>query len=211
MISCKEMREADRRAIENIGIPGIVLMENAAIRVIENIDFHRFNSFLLICGVGNNGGDGLAIARHLFLRKKKVKVYILGDTNRGTDEFQINLNIIINLGVEMVIVDGNDTSSLTDDLKSYQVIIDSIFGIGLKREIHGLFEDVINHINYSGKYIISVDIPSGINGDTGEVMGVAIQADKTITFHHIKTGLTKAPLHTGEIIVEDIGIPHTHD
>lgn len=211
MISCKEMREADRRAIEDIGIPGIVLMENAAIRVIENIDFHRFNSFLLICGVGNNGGDGLAIARHLFLRKKKVKVYILGDTNRGTDEFQINLNIIINLGVDMVIVDGNDTSCLTKDLKSYEVVVDSIFGIGLKREIHGLIEEVINHTNYSGKYIISVDIPSGINGDTGEVMGVAIQADKTITFHHLKTGLTKAPLYTGEIIVEDIGIPYTHD
>lgn len=206
-ISCQEMKEIDSYAINIIGIPSIVLMENAAIKVLNNLDLN-LNYYTVICGIGNNGGDGLAVARHLILKNKKVKIYIVGNINNGTEDFNTNLNILKNLKADIIyVLDEKGLLTLREDLKISDITIDALFGIGLKRNIEGLYFNIINTINNDSKQIISIDIPSGIDGDTGKVMGIGVRAFKTITFHEIKKGLIDCE-YAGYIIVEDIGIPY---
>jgi len=207
-ISCQEMKEIDSYAINTVGIPSIVLMENAALKVINNIDLN-FNNFTVVCGRGNNGGDGLAVARHLIIKGKKVRIYIVGDIKNGTEDFNINLSILKNLKAEIInIKNEKELLQLKEDLSVSDTTIDALFGIGLKRNIEGLYFEVIKMINNESKQIISVDIPSGIDGDTGKPMGICVKADKTVTFHKMKKGLLNCGNYTGEIIVEDIGIPN---
>jgi NAD(P)H-hydrate epimerase len=208
IINCDEMKAMDSYAINNIGIPGIVLMENAAHRVLTNIDLDNTNSFTIVCGVGNNGGDGLAIARNLSLKYKEVNLFIIGDLNKGTQNFNTNLNILNNLGVKFThIATDEDLTQLKDSLNNSDLTIDAIFGIGITREVGGLFHKTIDTINKYSKQTLAVDIPSGLDGNTGNVLGISIKAYKTITFHHMKKGLLKNKDCTGEIVVEDIGIP----
>lgn len=208
-ISCQQMKAMDSYAINNIGIPSIVLMENAALKVVENIDLEKFNSFTIVCGVGNNGGDGLAVARHLILNGETVHLFIIGNLEKGTKNFNVNLNILKNLDVEFVnISKDEDLDLLRESLDKNHMTIDSIFGIGLARDVGGLFYDVINIMNEFSKNILSIDVPSGLNADTGKPMGISIKADKTIIFHHMKKGLLDSEDYTGEVIVEDIGIPN---
>lgn len=207
LISCQEMKEMDSHAINTIGIPSIVLMENAALKLLNNLDLN-LNHYTLVCSKGNNGGDGLALARHLILENKKVRVFIAGNLENSTEDFNINLNILRNLKADITLIKGEkEVTELKEDLQDSDITIDALFGIGLKRNIEGLYFDIIKNINDNSKQIISVDIPSGINGDTGEVMGIAVKAFKTITFHRIKKGLLNSTEYSGEIIVEDIGIP----
>lgn len=207
-ISCQEMKEIDSYAINTVGIPSIVLMENAALKVINNIDLN-FNNFTVVCGRGNNGGDGLAVARHLIIKGKKVRIYIVGDIKNGTEDFNINLSILKNLKAEIInIKNEKELLQLKEDLSVSDTTIDALFGIGLKRNIEGLYFEVIKMINNESKQIISVDIPSGIDGDTGKPMGICVKADKTVTFHKMKKGLLNCGDNAGEIIVEDIGIPN---
>lgn len=208
LIRCKEMRAIDRYAIENIGIPSIVLMENAALRVISNIDFDKNHSFTIVCSTGNNGGDGLAIARHLIIKGKKVDLYIIGNIDKGSQDFKINLNILKNIDVHLThIRTKTELQMLKNSLNENDLTIDAIFGIGLARDIEGIYFESISFINNYSKEIISVDIPSGLQCDTGNVLSIAIKADKTITFHGMKVGLLDRKAYTGKIIVEDIGIP----
>lgn len=207
-INCKEMKAMDSYAIENIGIPSIVLMENAALKVIKNIPLNNTNNFTVVCGVGNNGGDGLAIARHLILQEKKVDLFIIGNLDKATKDFNINLNILKNMNAKFTIVNGeNELNGLKESLFNNDMTIDAIFGIGLTRNVEGIYKEVISLINNYSKYTISVDIPSGLDGDTGEVLGVTVKANKTITFHLAKKGLIQNKDYTGELIVESIGIP----
>jgi len=209
VISCQEMKEIDSHAIKKIGIPGIVLMENAALKVINNIDLN-LNRYAVVCGKGNNGGDGLAVARHLIVNNKRVKVYIAGNVGSGTDDFNINLNILKNLKADITYIKGEkELTALKEDLQNSDLVLDALFGIGLKRNIEGIYFDIIKIMNDSSKQIIAIDIPSGINGDTGEVMGIAVKAVKTITFHAVKKGLMNCEDYAGKIILEDIGIPHS--
>ncbi|NLK44263.1 MAG: NAD(P)H-hydrate epimerase [Tissierellia bacterium] len=207
-ISCEEMKAMDSYAIQEIGIPSIVLMENAALKVIKNIPLETTNSFTIVCGVGNNGGDGLAIGRHLILQGKKVDLFILGYLNKGTRDFNINLNILKNMKVEFTLINGEDElEALKKSLNKNDFTIDGIFGVGLTRKIEGIYKDVISLINGHSKYILSVDIPSGLDGDTGEGLGIAVRADRTVTFHLAKKGLINNRDYTGDLIVESIGIP----
>lgn len=207
-ISCKEMKAMDSYTIENIGVPSIVLMENAALKVIKNIPIENAEKFTVVCGVGNNGGDGLAVARHIILNGKKVDLYILGNLDKATNDFNINLNILKNMDVEFIHIKGtNELNRLKNSLINNDITIDAIFGIGLTRNVEGTYKEVISLINEHSKYIISVDIPSGLDGDTGEVLGIAVKANKTVTFHLAKKGLIQNKEYTGELIVESIGIP----
>ncbi|HEY8363824.1 MAG TPA: NAD(P)H-hydrate epimerase [Tissierellaceae bacterium] len=207
-ISCKEMKAMDSYTIENIGVPSIVLMENAALKVIKNIPIENAEKFTVVCGVGNNGGDGLAVARHIILNGKKVDLYILGNLDKATNDFNINLNILKNMDVEFIHIKGTDElNRLKNSLINNDITIDAIFGIGLTRNVEGTYKEVISLINEHSKYIISVDIPSGLDGDTGEVLGIAVKANKTVTFHLAKKGLIQNKEYTGELIVESIGIP----
>lgn len=207
-ISCEEMKAMDSYAIEKIGIPSIVLMENAALKVIDNIDLDRMNSITLICGVGNNGGDGLAIARHLIINRKNVDLFIVGNLDKGTKDFNINLNILKNMELKFIHITGEkELEILKKSLVKNDLTIDSIFGIGLTRDVEDIYKEVISLINHYSNNILSVDIPSGLDGDTGEILGISVKSNKTITFHLIKKGLLESKEYTGEIIVEPIGIP----
>jgi len=202
------MKAMDSYTIENIGVPSIVLMENAALKVIKNIPIENAEKFTVVCGVGNNGGDGLAVARHIILNGKKVDLYILGNLDKATNDFNINLNILKNMDVEFIHIKGTDElNRLKNSLINNDITIDAIFGIGLTRNVEGTYKEVISLINEHSKYIISVDIPSGLDGDTGEVLGIAVKANKTVTFHLAKKGLIQNKEYTGELIVESIGIP----
>lgn len=207
-ITCDEMRQIDKEAINTIGIPSIILMENAAFKVIENIDLDKNKTFTIICGVGNNGGDGLAIGRQLLTRNKNIDLFIIGNIDKATNDFKTNLHILKNMDISFTqISDKKDLYTLKDALEKNDFTIDAIFGLGLNKDLEGLYFDVISFTNLYSLYTLSVDTPSGLNCDTGEVLGIAIKADKTVTFHLAKKGLLGNEAYTGEIVIADIGIP----
>lgn len=208
-VTSSEMKAIDELCIKAIGIPGIVLMENAALKVIKHID-SKYNNFTIVCGVGNNGGDGLAVARHLIVEDKNVDIFVLGNLDKASKDFTTNYNILINLGVEIQqITREEDLKRISKSLDNSQMTIDSIFGTGLTRNVEGLFAKTIEIMNEKSKYIISVDIPSGLNADNGEILNKCIKANKTITLQLPKIGLStfNGKLNSGEVIVETIGMP----
>ena len=208
MISCREMKNVDSYAINTIKVPSIVLMENAAIGFVNALNFEHYDEIGIICGVGNNGGDGLAIARQLAVKEKKVIVYIIGNIEKSTVDFNINLEILKNLNIPIVyIANESELHSSISSLKTCDLLIDGIFGIGLTREVGGIFYYMIEFMNYQDTPIYSIDIPSGLNGDTGKPMGISIKANHTVTFHKMKIGLANSSEYTGELSIAHIGIP----
>ncbi len=207
-VSCDEMRKLEAHAIETLGIPAIALMERASLKVFGHIDPDRIRSVSVFCGTGNNGGDGLAVARHCFLAGMDVRVFIAGKPEKGSPEFITNYSILTNLGCRTEICSEPAALDRADRcLTEADLVVDALLGIGIKRNVSELYRQIIGRINASGIPVLSVDLPSGLNGDTGQVMGEAICANKTVTFHRMKTGLAGNRLHTGEVVVERIGIP----
>ena len=203
----KDAREADRRAIEDFGIPGILLMENAAIAVIREV--HDYAVFAIVCAPGNNGGDGLAIARHLCILGKDVRVYIVGDPNKGSEDFKTNLRIMSKLAPEVLnTINDENFEDFEHALRGCETCIDAIFGTGLNRPVEGIYKRVIEAINSLAVHIVSVDIPSGLDCDTGEALGAAVRATKTVTFHRMKQALDLSPEFGGDVAVSYIGIPN---
>lgn len=203
--SAQEMREIDRRAKEEFLLPTLLLMENAGERVAEvAIDMLRGEKVVVVAGKGNNGGDGIASARHLFNLGLNVTVLLLGKKGDLSGDAKVNLEIVEKMGIEII----ETTDNLSIFLSEADLVIDAIFGTGLKGEVSSPFREAIEAINSSGKPVLSVDIPSGI-GDNGEVLGVAVKADKTVTLALPKRGIILYPgaEYAGEIIVADIGIP----
>ncbi|MFX0549414.1 NAD(P)H-hydrate dehydratase [Hathewaya histolytica] len=205
----EHIRELDRYCIEELKIPSIVLMENAALKILKHIEQESFNDYVVLAGRGNNGGDALAVARHLISKDKKVKIFIIGDRD-GQLDFKINYEILKNMNAEIVIINkAEDLDILKCSIKEKTLILDGIFGTGLKRNVEGLFKNVINVVNEYSKYTLSIDIPSGIHSDTGKVLGIAIKAQKTISFQVYKRGFFayESIEYLGDIYVESIGIP----
>lgn len=206
---CKEM---DRQSIVDIGIPGIVLMENAALGIFNEI-VHKGSSFLILCGKGNNGGDALALSRHLILAGKKVKVYIISSDKNFTSDFQTNFRIVKNLIDEedlLFISSENDVNAqIAKNLENYNVIVDGIFGVGLNKDLIGMYKKIIEYINLFGKFIVSIDVPSGLDCDLGIERGIAVHADVTYTFEVVKKGFLnyKAIDCIGNLEMIKIGIP----
>ena len=203
------MKELDRKAIEDLKIPSLVLMENAALRVIANLDMTK-SYFVLICGQGNNGGDGLAIARHLKILGKEVDIYYVADDDTGSKDAMTNLTICRNMKINIVLVhEEYDLWDLREAVNDADTVIDALFGIGLSRPVRGIHSEVIEIINEMSRNTVAIDIPSGIHVDTGEVMGTAVKAHKTVTFSCYKKGFLNysATEYCGDIIVETIGIP----
>lgn len=202
--SSSEMHRIDALAAEKFNIPTIVLMENAASACVSEII--HFNSFTVICGKGNNGGDGLAISRRLINMGKDVKVYLaMGDVYSG--DALINYNILKSMGAEIKCF--SDTAELENDMIRSECVVDALFGTGIKGEVKSPAREIIESINKCGKYVLSVDVPSGINSDSGKVEGTAVKADKTVTFAAYKKGMLLYPAadFVGETIVADISIP----
>ncbi|HOO90795.1 MAG TPA: NAD(P)H-hydrate dehydratase [Syntrophales bacterium] len=211
--SVAQMRELDRAAIEEFGIEDNLLMENAGFAtctVIQSEFGIKGKKFIVFCGIGNNGGDGFVIARKIHSNGGTVTVCIVGDPDRFTGSARMNLEIIRRLPVDIEQV--KDAESLRIMVAHSDAIIDAIFGTGLTRDVADLHRDVIDLINASGKTVFSVDIPSGINGDTGMVMGAAVRADYTITFGLPKTGNMLFPGFDlcGKLYVTHISFPPSH-
>lgn len=202
-ITREEMTNLDKRAIEGYGIDSLLLMENAGVKVFEEIKDK--NSFTVICGRGNNGGDGLVVARHLIVSEKEVDTFIIKGPK--SEESKHNYNILKNLTDRVYIIEKEeDLEKLEKSIKENVVVIDSIFGIGTDREIKGIYRDVIELVNKYDNYTVAVDIPSGIDANTGQSLGVNIKADKTVTIHEKKIGMDKNE-DCGEIVEVYIGIP----
>lgn len=207
-LTAQEMREVDRNAIENLKIPGIVLMENAVLKFIKNLDLDK-DKYLIIAGTGNNAGDGFGIARHLKVLGKDVKVALIGNPFVIEGDALTNYNILEKLDIEVEIITDTNWDQLEDLIEDTEILVDAIFGTGLNSDIKGTLMYSIAMINSSGKDIYSVDLPSGLNADTGKAMGIAVEATKTITFQNMKKAFENedSKKYTGEVILENIGIP----
>ncbi len=205
-VSREEARNADKRAIETFGIPSILLMENAGLAVVREVQ--EYAVFAIVCSPGSNGGDGLVIARHLCILGKDVRVYIAGDPKKGSDDFKINLKIMSKLAPEVLnTVNDENFEDFEHALRGCETCIDALLGTGLNRPVEGIYRRVIDAMNDLANHIVSVDIPSGLDCDTGEVLGAAVRATRTVTFHRMKKGLDVSPQYGGDVTVSYIGIP----
>ena len=213
LLTAEEMREFDRETIEEIGIPGVVLMENAGrhcARIAEEWLPASKGRVAVFCGAGNNGGDGYVIARHLSNRGHLVTVFLLAPEEKIKGDARINLDILTRLGGRVIPV--HEKGSLKENhslLKHAQVVVDALLGTGLNSEVRGPYREAIDLINELEAMVLAVDIPSGIDADLGKVHGAAVKADHTVTFACPKRGhyLFPGADYRGRLSVVDIGIP----
>ncbi|WP_089108152.1 NAD(P)H-hydrate epimerase [Secundilactobacillus mixtipabuli] len=201
-VSIAQARQGDSHTIQEIGIPSLVLMERAALGATGRLLTGDFNlsNVLVFAGTGNNGGDGLAIARMLHVRDVKVTVMLTGAEDHTSTETAQQLKILHYYQIPVI--------PASTSLSGYTTIIDAIFGIGLDRPVEGKFADWIKAINASSAKVFSVDVPSGLNADTGEPQGATVKATATSTFAYAKNGFVtdQGKQYTGELFVEDIGV-----
>jgi hydroxyethylthiazole kinase-like uncharacterized protein yjeF len=207
-----EIRELDRRAIEEYEIPAAILMEDAGVATFSVIRSEigiEGKKFAVLCGPGNNGGDGFVVARHLYAAGADVKLLFFTERSKYKNESGKNLDIIAKLPVEKIFVTSSD--QIKNPVSNVDVIIDALLGTGLDREVQGLMREAIELVNQSGKKVVAVDIPSGISGDTGQIMGTAIKADYTVTFGLPKIGNLLYPGfgNGGKLFVSHISYPQT--
>ncbi|NDY72378.1 bifunctional ADP-dependent NAD(P)H-hydrate dehydratase/NAD(P)H-hydrate epimerase [Desulfobacter hydrogenophilus] len=218
IVTTKQMQQMDKNTIETFGIPGRVLMENAGRGALEMLSDHfdlEGARVAVVAGRGNNGGDGFVIGRYLMEMGVSVSFFLLSTRDRIQGDARANMDLVLNLLAEhslsqfIEIPDKESLEAVAEILPDHDLFVDAIFGTGLNSDVRGIYRNVIELINDSGKSVFSVDIPSGINADTGAVCGVAIQADATATFAFAKTGHILYPgnFHTGDLEVIDIGIP----
>jgi NAD(P)H-hydrate epimerase len=205
------MQEIDRCAIDEFGISGIKLMENAGRCCVDEIISHYGNEgrAVIIAGKGNNGGDGYVIARLLSQRGWNVKVCVMAERARISGDAALNLERVPQEFVHYCPHEGQLPALHMEDLFQADVIVDAMLGTGLRSDISGVYMEAIELINASGRPVVAVDIPSGIHGTTGRVLGDAVRASTTITFAFAKLGHVLYPgaEYTGRLIIADIGIP----
>jgi len=206
----EEMRNLDKCSIEECGFPQEILMENAgeAAYFVILKDFGIKNKrFVIFCGIGNNGGDGLVVARKIYSNGGDVKIYLLGDEKKFTGAARMNFEIASKIPLNIEHVESIEAVKL--DILHSDAIVDAIFGTGLTRNVEGIYKDVIQLINESGKKVFSIDIPSGINGNTGKIMGVAVKSDYTTTYGLPKLGTILYPGYDrcGKLYVSHISFP----
>jgi hydroxyethylthiazole kinase-like uncharacterized protein yjeF len=210
-----EVRAFDAWAINTLGIPGVVLMENAgrscAELLIDKLEGITEPKVCIFCGTGNNGGDGYVIARHLINRGIKVNVVVCGDRNKIKGDAKINLDILERLGqpIERLNPADRDVSEQVERFcAGTDIIVDALFGTGLRGQLSDQYKRLIESINASNNTVLAVDIPSGLDCDSGEPLGAAIRAKWTVTFAAIKKGIASAKVaqYTGEIFVASIGV-----
>ncbi|MEA3441431.1 MAG: NAD(P)H-hydrate dehydratase [Chloroflexota bacterium] len=205
-----QMRALDKKAIEKFGIPDSLLMENAglaAFYVLLNEFGIKGKRFLVFAGVGNNGGDGCVLARKIHSNGGLVKVFILGDPANFKGSSKINYDILSRIPIEVQRVETLE--KIRTEVGHYDLIVDAIFGTGLSRDVGGVYSEVIQWINASGKPVLSIDIPSGVHGDTGQVMSEAVKADYTVTFGLPKIGSMLYPGYKlgGKLYLSHISFP----
>lgn len=208
--TAEEMRALDRITIEEIGLPGAVLMENAGRAVARVVAEVGDGAIAVVCGAGNNGGDGYVVARCLREQGLSPTVYLAAPRDAIAGDAALHLGVYEQVGgLAVSIADAAALGEHREAIAGAEVLVDCVFGTGLGREVEGHYRAVIEAMESCGGTRVAVDIPSGIHADTGAVMGVAVRADHTVTMGFLKLALVTAPgfAHCGQLTVADIGIP----
>ncbi len=220
VLSRAQMRAFDSHAIESCRAPGVLLMENAGRAATDVLEREmlggvaRGKRAVVVCGIGNNGGDGLALARHLLTRGGAASVLFVGNSERIAADARVHLDAWVGLGGALRTMNAEQSANeWADALADVDVVVDALLGTGLARPVDGILADAVRAMNASGAPRFAVDVPSGLDADTGSVLGVAVRAAVTATFAHLKLGLltpSGASL-AGKRVVVDIGVPGTLD
>ncbi len=216
VMSRDEVRAVDQWAINTLGVPGVVLMENAgrscAELIKEKLAEASEPKVCIFCGTGNNGGDGYVIARHLLNYGFRVTVVICGDRSKVKGDAKINLDILERMGQTINLLDlkGDDIpGQVITFAASADMLVDGLFGTGLNGQLSDAYKQLVESINSENRPVLAVDIPSGLDCDTGEPLGAAIRAKYTVTFVAVKKGFTNTDAvsqYTGDIFIASIGV-----
>ena len=232
-LSRDEGRGIDRCAIQTMGVPGVVLMENAGRNAADAIEEFLAGAagpdlprrgpprrgstrasqssirIAVIAGPGNNGGDGFVIARHLAMRGAEVVTFLVAPQEKIAGDAAVNLNVIRKLGHDIRCVSPADLEDLSRSLRGFDLLIDAVGGTGIRGALRGPAAEAVRQINAAGRPVVAVDIPTGLDCDTGEAAGPAIRAAMTVTFLARKKGFDApgSSEYTGQVRVVDIGIP----
>ena len=214
LVTASQMKQIDQVAIKEMGIPSVSLMEAAGLNVVSAMErelgvLTGLNA-VVCCGHGNNGGDGFVIARHLMNQGCRVNCWLLADESELSPDCAIQFRVCVEMGLAVhPLKQVQDMPVLVHMLAESDLVVDALLGTGINGPITGLMAALIVEMNRCGSYLVSVDVPSGLNADTGEVTGACAYAALTVTFAYIKRGLVVYPGRdfTGKLIVADIGIP----
>lgn len=204
-LTVAQMREADRRAIHDLGIPSAVLMDRAGFEVYQHL---HTTCVHIVCGKGNNGGDGFVAARYCLMAGYDTHVWVLAQDDELSEDARLFKKVYTQLGGSCGSLRSVDDWLLAcNTIPEQATLVDAILGTGTRGDLTGIVRDVIEH--WPERPTLSVDIPSGMNADTGHVCGRAIQADETVTFQWSKVGFDfpNAQSYVGNVQVVDIGIP----
>ncbi len=209
-LNSKQIYEYDRITTEKFLIPSFVLMENAGRSAAEIVkkfaQKNNLKKIIVFCGPGKNGADGFVLARYLYIWNFKTKVIIFVDETNYRNEILQNYMILKKLGV---IIEMFNIEKIKKEITKYDIVVDAIFGIGLKRKVEAEYKDAIDLINRTKKIVFSIDIPSGIQSDTAEILGCCIKADYTLTMGFLKLAFKNKKIKKlfGKIKLIDIGYP----
>ena len=213
-LSRDEVRAIDRCAIETIGVAGEVLMENAGRQGADAVErllggAAAGRSVAIVAGAGNNGGDGLVMARHLALRGARVVTFLVARPEKLTGEAATNYHVACKLGLEIRQLAGDELAGLAGELAKFDAVVDAVGGTGIRGPLRGDSAVAVEQINAAARPVVAVDIPTGMDCDTGEAPAPTVRAAMTVTFVARKKGFDApgADAYTGEVRVADIGIP----
>jgi ADP-dependent NAD(P)H-hydrate dehydratase / NAD(P)H-hydrate epimerase len=214
ILTARQMREADRRTIEDIGVPSLVLMENAGTQVAAALEA-RFDDLAerrvaILCGRGNNGGDGFVVARLLSQRNIPVSVFLVGRMSEVRGDARTNLEHLEGLGLPVIeVARDREWEIHSSEFARHTLVVDALFGTGLTAPLSGLLQAIVETVNRSGVPVVSIDLPSGLSADTHEVIGPCVRATLTVTLGAPKLPLMLDPARAvvGDLVVADIGIP----
>jgi NAD(P)H-hydrate epimerase len=215
-LSRDEVRAIDRFAIETLGVPGMVLMENAGRQVADAVadllggpGGLRGRSVAVVTGSGNNGGDGFVVARHLSLRGVRVAVFMIAPAEKLTGDAAANNAICVNMGQDLRAVGAADLLELAGRMAGFDAVVDAVGGTGIRGVLRGEQAEAVEQINAAARPVVAVDIPTGLDCDTGLAAGPTVRAAITVTFVARKKGFDNPASreYTGEVRVADIGIP----
>ncbi|HUX15334.1 MAG: NAD(P)H-hydrate epimerase [Phycisphaerae bacterium] len=214
-----EIRAFDRYAIEALGVPGIVLMENAGRQIAEAaramLAGRAKPRVVILTGPGNNGGDGFVVARHLAMAGIRAEVALLAPREKIVGDADTNLRVLEAMGFQVRVLAGKVETMLGElrpMLAEADLVVDGMLGTGTRGEIREPYASVIGAVNDARRPVLAIDIPSGLDPDTGKPLGPTIRATKTVTLAAVKVGFRKpgAAEYTGEVVLADIGVPFTH-
>jgi NAD(P)H-hydrate epimerase len=214
VLNTEQMREADRRTIEDIGLPSIVLMENAGRQTVAAMEaaFDTLGSsrVAVLCGRGNNGGDGFVVARTLTQRGVEAVVFLLGSVAEVKGDARTNLEVLGRIGLTVIeITNAQEWELHFSEISECDVIVDAILGTGFRGRLTGLLETVVADVNELGVPVVAIDLPTGTSADSAEIAGEAVEATMTVTLGAPKIPLVFPPAdtHAGDLVIADIGIP----